>query len=57
LDLEFISDHSCLTGMLIFQAASPLCKTFVPLEHSTMAQGFLAVYLLDHLKRFASGFA
>jgi hypothetical protein len=57
LDLEFSSDHSWVTGMLIiFQTVSCLCKMFVPFKHSTMTQGFFAVCLLDHLKRFASEF-
>jgi hypothetical protein len=30
---------------------------FVPLKHSTTAQGFFAVCLLDRLKCLASGFA
>jgi hypothetical protein len=34
LDLEFSSDRSWPTGMLItFQTVSSLCKTFVPLKH------------------------
>jgi hypothetical protein len=58
LDLEFSSDCSWLIGMLIiFQTVSPLCKTFVPLKHSTMAQGLFAIRLLDHLKQITSGFA
>jgi hypothetical protein len=58
LHLEFSSDHTWPTSMLItFQTVSPLCKTFVPLKHSTMAQGFITVGLLDHLKCFANGFA
>jgi hypothetical protein len=57
LDLEFSSGCSWLTNMLIiFQTVCPLCKTFVLLKHSTTAQGFFAICLLDHLKRFASGF-
>jgi hypothetical protein len=43
--------------LIVFKTVSPLCKTFVPFKHSTTAQGFFAVRLLDHLKRFASGFA
>jgi hypothetical protein len=35
LDLEFSSDRSWPTDMLImFQTVSPLCETFVPLDHS-----------------------
>jgi hypothetical protein len=43
--------------LIIFQTVSPLCKTFVLLKQGTMAQGFFAVRLLDHLKCFASGSA
>jgi hypothetical protein len=43
--------------LIIFQTVSPLCKTFVPLKHSTTAQGFFTAGLLDHLKRFIGGFA
>jgi hypothetical protein len=58
LDLEFSSDRSWPTGMLIiFQTVSLLCKTFVPLNHSTMAQGFVAVCLLYHLKCFDGRYA
>jgi hypothetical protein len=32
-------------------------QTYVSLKHSTMAQGFFAVCLLDHLQHFTSGFA
>jgi hypothetical protein len=42
--------------LIIFQTVSPLCKTLVPFKHSTTAQSFFAVRLLDHLKRFANGF-
>jgi hypothetical protein len=50
--------NSVLTGMLIiFQTLCPIYKTFVPLKHSAMAECFFAVCLLDHMKRFASGFA
>jgi hypothetical protein len=37
-------------------SSSWISKTFVPLKHSTAAQGF-AVRLLVHVQRFASGFA
>jgi hypothetical protein len=57
LDLEFSSYRSWPTGMLIiFRIVSHLCKTFVSFKHSTMAQDFFVIRLLDHLKRFASGY-
>jgi hypothetical protein len=44
LDLEFSSDDSWSTGILtIFPTVSSLCKSFMPLERSTVTQGFLAV--------------
>jgi hypothetical protein len=49
--LEFSSDRLWLTGMLIiFQAVSLLCKTFVPLNHSIAAQGFFTICLFEHLE-------
>jgi hypothetical protein len=39
-----------------FGSSSWTSKTFVPLKHSTAAQGF-AARLLRHVKRFACGFA
>jgi hypothetical protein len=58
VDLEFSSDHSWPTSMLIiFQTVYPLCKTFVPLKHNITAEGFFTVRLLDHLKRIFSVFA
>jgi hypothetical protein len=57
LDLEVSSEHSWLTGVLIiFQTISAVCKSFVPPEHSTMAEGFPTRHLLHHLKCFHSRF-
>lgn len=57
LDLEYSSDCSWPTGMLIiFQAVSPVCKCLCQLNN-TMDQGFFAICLLDHLKGITSQFA
>jgi hypothetical protein len=58
LDLGFSSDCSWLNGtLIIFKTISPLYKTFVPIKHSTMAQGFFTECLLYRLKCFARRFA
>jgi hypothetical protein len=58
LDLDFSSERSLPTSMLIiFQTGFPLCRTFVPLEHSTTAQSFFAVLSLEHLKNIATRFS
>jgi hypothetical protein len=58
LDLVFSSDRSWPTSMLIiFQTLSPPLQNVCATYHSTNAQGFFAIHLLDHLKCFTSGFA